>query len=326
MCPTCGQKVTGQRQVISKLRIQLKKVTGRHVSLSAGHAVACGNLETAQCAFEKAAAAITQWDNDWRKLDEQFSENFNSWEKRSNAYNAYLTATNKHAADLNALRAKLTDTTAAEAKAKLPKLQADVAQAREQYNTAVTTAGEKKSAVATAESSYKLLLQERSAASSRASVITESVKAKAELDVLKQAVEMVLDLQTKLVEAAVGPIVAACNRLCGGVLQHPLAYRDGEIGIASPKGFVTHRTMSGAERTLTRCAVSLALASEAPFRLAIIDEMGRLSRRNKKLVVANVIKLVKSGEIHQCMLVDTDEADYEPFEREFKDLFGVIRI
>jgi len=211
------------------------------------------------------------------------------------------------------------------AREKIAELATKIEQAREDYKAAAKTADEKKQSVTDCETAYKQLVKERGEAASRATAQAEAAKYKAEHTILKQFVVLLNDLQALLTEQAVGPILETCNRLCSGILRSPLVMREGEIGMMREGNFVT-KTLGGGHKLLTYAAVSLALAVNAPLKLVILDELGKLDRRRKSLLMANVLALVEAGHVDQVLLCEPNPDDYEQFAKDHPKLFGIVRL
>lgn len=144
--------------------------------------------------------------------------------------------------------------------------------------------------------------------------IEERDRAKAEQDMTKLAVESVSEFQQKMVDTSFGTIIRDANRFTSGILDSPLEYAEGEIGRGSMRNgkmtFVTHEYLSGTEQALCFAGISVALAMQSPFRLVMIDEMTRLSDRNKDIVLHRMCKLIDDGVIHQFIGVDTSAKPY----------------
>ncbi|MDE2105732.1 MAG: hypothetical protein KGL39_51385 [Patescibacteria group bacterium] len=302
-CPTCGQSMAKiKKKVVAELEKQLKVSEENVLRL-------CKSFDA------------TQTERD--RLDQKWKEASVKAQQFNDDAAAFRKASQYHAELQTILSANESANAAVKA---LPELEAKITFARNQYNVAAQLAIQKKEALNLADKDYRLLLAERAFSSSKAKSIMEASKARAESVLLKEACELVLTLQEELVKQAINPIIESCNRLCNGILKHPLVFRDGEIGMLSNNAFVRHKTMSGAERTLCRCAVSLALASESPFKLVVIDELGRLSAANKQRLVENVIQLHEAGEIHQAILVDLEPAAYAHFPKQHPKTFKIINV
>lgn len=140
--------------------------------------------------------------------------------------------------------------------------------------------------------------------------VVERDKAKAEQDMTNLAVDAVTAFQQSMVNEAFRTIITDANRFTEGILDSPLVYQDGEIGRIRNSVFIGHEYLSGTEQALCFAAISVALAMQSPFRLVQIDELTRLSRRNKQLVFGRLVSLIEQGVIHQTICVDTDIAPY----------------
>lgn len=134
----------------------------------------------------------------------------------------------------------------------------------------------------------------------------ERDKAKAEAEAAKAAADELRVIQGEMVEAAFKPLLERANRIFGGVLRSPLAYRDGEIGTWRDGLWVGHRTFSGTERALTYAAIQAALTSASPVRIMLIDELGRLDTKNKRAVGVAACQAVERGDIDQFIGIDAE--------------------
>lgn len=287
-CPKCGQS-------LAKLRPKMVK-TQKEMIKEEENALAETKKENdaAQAECKMAAAEWTEWAKRQNEFAFLFQEHKGlQWKLSEARYK--LAASGAAAAAAKAASDKLP-----ELKELAEKLQDDV----ERLRTAETEA---RSAVSAADVSYKRLVAQRADAAQRARAKDELDRARAESDVWKEAQKLVAALQAELVEAAVGPLVNRANELCGGLLRAPLAMRDGELVMLRPGvGEVTHKTFSGTEKALAYAALSVALGADAPIRLAVIDEVGRLDERNRCKLVAVLCGLVKDGKLDQAVLVDTE--------------------
>jgi hypothetical protein len=300
-CPTCGQSTTHIKKALAdslRSKIQVKESEKRLADKALS-----GAQQTAQALLARSD-----------KIAQELKD-----------YQATCDAFHKSKHEHGGINEKLgRNAKANEASLKIPQLEKELAELRTEFIAAEQDRDKKVKIEHEADVQYRRLLKERGEAASRAQAITDAQKARVEASVLKQAVDLVLSLQAELVQKTVGPIIESCNRLCAGILEHPLAYKDGEIGMAKPNGFIT-KTLSGTERALTRCAVSMALAAESPLKLVVLDEMGRLSARNKMNVVMNIVKLLADETISQAILVDTDADDYK-LTMFPTSTFGIIKV
>lgn len=133
---------------------------------------------------------------------------------------------------------------------------------------------------------------------------TEWTKAKTSRDVLKRIKKELLAIKAELVTAAFEPLLTTANRIMASVLGFDLAYDpDKGIGYWSPTGFVSHRTMSGTEKALTYIAIGAALASGSQLRLAMVDELYRLSPENQHQAMIALLDAVEEDLLDQVLVV-----------------------
>jgi len=324
-CPTCGQDITAkQKRIVAELKKKLVTAKQLLAGKSKEHAANAKKESEALERVNEAQAAIKAWDEAKAKLDEQNRRAAADWNALSANYSAAQKRANEIGDRIAKLTSMLTDRSAAEAAARLPNLNERLAEARTQYEAAKMTAERCRAAVDAAADEARRLMAERADAASRSKTISEAAKFRAEVAVLKGLAEMLADLQAEIVRASVGPIVASANALFAEVIGDPLEYRDGEIVLASKAGRVGIRSMSGAERAMACCAMSLALAAEAPMRIAFVDEVSRLDADNKIRCLEAIIRLVESGALDQALLVDTSPEDY--YSVELSDTFKIISL
>lgn len=123
--------------------------------------------------------------------------------------------------------------------------------------------------------------------------------------VAKTAQTALRAIQAQMVADAFHPLLDAANSFFRDVLRTPLAYNDGEIGTWREGTWVGHQTFSGAEKRLAYAAIQAALASRAPFRLMILDEMGTIDDLNAMKVARGVASGLERGLIDQFVGIDT---------------------
>lgn len=127
----------------------------------------------------------------------------------------------------------------------------------------------------------------------------ERDQANAEQEVAKAAAKELRAIQSELVAAAFKPLLDIANSFFGSVLQTPLAYHQGEIGTWRDGLFVGHHTFSGTEKALTYAAIQMALASQSPFRLMLVDELGRMDANTLAEALFAINDAVKAGSVDQ---------------------------
>lgn len=112
-----------------------------------------------------------------------------------------------------------------------------------------------------------------------------------------------LGIKSEMVKTAFKTMLAFANEIIAGILPFELAYdpERNEIGRYGPAGFIPHATFSGTEKALCYVAIAAALSAEAPFRLVILDELGRLAEGLRIEVVLRMEELVQSGKIDQII-------------------------
>jgi DNA repair exonuclease SbcCD ATPase subunit len=105
-------------------------------------------------------------------------------------------------------------------------------------------------------------------------------------------------------------LLAVANQLCGEILMTPLSLHEGTIGRweENDRGakFIPHRVFSGTEKALAYISIAIALSIDAPIRLPILDEFGRLDQNNQREVIRILHDLVKREVIDQFIIVGTD--------------------
>jgi hypothetical protein len=146
------------------------------------------------------------------------------------------------------------------------------------------------------------------AAKLRAAEAAEATRAEATAwEAVREFVDV---LQGEAVERAFKPLLTVANRIAGAVLKSPLMYRAGEIGRMDGRTWISHQTFSGSEQAVTYAALSVALAAASPLRVAIIDEMDRLTPENKKTLMESVVEAVNEDVLDQCICCDVRASDY----------------
>lgn len=180
----------------------------------------------------------------------------------------------------------------------------------------------------------RALENERSAAIGRqhdlkrlADAETARDRAKGDQELAAAAGKELRQIQSELVEAAFGPLLERANRIFAGVMLTPLAYRDGEIGTWRSGVWVSHETFSGVEKALTYAAIQAALAAESPYRVMIVDELGRLRHDNAELAAVAVLNALERGDVEQFIGIDPERPGlYRTLPKVGELSFNVIEI
>jgi hypothetical protein len=138
----------------------------------------------------------------------------------------------------------------------------------------------------------------------------EHQKASAHVAVIKAVGEKLKERQRDMIDNLFGGLIERANYFTDGILNAPLSFVDGQVGKVTPTGFVGHKLFSGTEEALTYVAIAAALSKDAPIRLVLLDEMGRLDKTNKMKVAKRLAEAVKEGIIDQAIAVDTSADAY----------------
>jgi hypothetical protein len=210
---------------------------------------------------------------------------------------------------------------AQEAKASLPALTLAVETAKHNHEEAAAKVTPLREAFAKADTAHRQAIAENASQQQVAKAAEAATKADAEAQVTKELGNMLTELLAEAVKASIQPMLDTCNRLCGGILKGQLAYQDGDIGMETRGYFWTWRSFSGTEKALAFAALSVALATTAPVKLVIIDELGRLSKENKWKLIDNLTRLAEAGEIDNAILIDTT-----PTDSQFNETFSQVAI
>lgn len=168
-----------------------------------------------------------------------------------------------------------------------------------------------KSAVAFANQTLATAQTEAGKAAAAALASEQADAAEQAAGVRKAVSAAVAEMQSECVKCAIEPFLARANSLCGGFLKSPLVYRDGDIGRVMDGKFIELQAASygGTARTLAHAAICVALSAGQPCRIAVIDEVGNLSKRNRQRLVDTLCGLVAAKEIDSALLLGPDKPD-----------------
>lgn len=299
-CRTCGQS--------------LKKLIATVIEAAEKEVVRTWEL---RCKTLKAEEALVEKQNEVDAKLKDFEKQLEDYKKDQQEFRSVSA---QHAN----LQKQLEDNSkAAEAKAQLPALERQLEQMRSDYKQAQAVEQEARRLADEYEVAYKDLVAQRSRFQQQELARQELERCRIEVEVLKCAASMLADLQAQLLELAVEPLIAKANELCSAILKHPLAYKDGDIGFGFGGCFYSHRSFSGTEKALAYAALSVALAQDAPIRLVILDELGRLDKDRKFMLLEHLCKLSEAGAIDQALLVDVDSP---AFGMKHKETFKLIEL
>ncbi|MFL6228072.1 MAG: hypothetical protein ACJ741_04775, partial [Pyrinomonadaceae bacterium] len=111
--------------------------------------------------------------------------------------------------------------------------------------------------------------------------------------------------RSEIVTVVFDKLLKVANQLCGEILLSPLSLHGGTIGRWDEEKFIPHRVFSGTEKALAYIGIAIALSVDAPLRIPILDEFGRLDQGNRFEVVEVLKKMVKDGTIDQFIVAGT---------------------
>lgn len=143
-----------------------------------------------------------------------------------------------------------------------------------------------------------------------------------EREVYKQVIGIVQEEQAKLIEGAFGKVLETAKYFSDGLLNSPLEFVDGALGRkvsqrdidtgsdAMLGSWISFDAFSGTEELLALAGFSVALTADAPIKLVILDEMGRLDDSRKLDVAQRMLSLTQSGIIDQAILIDVSSKSY----------------
>ena len=210
---------------------------------------------------------------------------------------------------------------AQEAKASLPALTLAVETAQHNRDEADAKVTPLREAFVKADTAHRQAIAENASQQQVAKASEAASKADAEAQVTKELGNMLTELLAEAVKASIQPMLDTCNRICGGILRGEMAYQDGEVGMEWQGRFWTWRSFSGTEKALAFAALSVALATNEPVKLVIIDELGRLSKNKKWELINRLTTLAEAGHIDNAILIDT-----EPTDSQFSETFSQVAI
>ena len=151
---------------------------------------------------------------------------------------------------------------------------------------------------------------------------SDLIRSRCSVEVVAEAVKKVTAKLDAVAGAAFGETLKVANRLCGGLLASPLEFRDGVLGrkastvdvertggTVRPGAWIPHTSFSGTEALIGYAGFAVAVASKPPFRLAVLDELNRLTADRKRSLVSRILLLLSEGVIDQFVGCDTEAAE-----------------
>jgi hypothetical protein len=146
----------------------------------------------------------------------------------------------------------------------------------------------------------------------------ELLEARCAVEVFGAAGKILAAEVAKATEKAFVKVMAVTDQFTHGLLNSKLEFREGQLGRrvseadvaqgskAKVGAWISHEAFSGTEELIAYAGFAVALANRAPFKLVVMDELGRLTEDRRIALVDRMAELVKVGTIHQFIGVDVD--------------------
>jgi len=126
----------------------------------------------------------------------------------------------------------------------------------------------------------------------RGELETEMLRTGCQHEVAKAALAILTAFVKERVGGAFNAVLDTAAAFTDGLLLSRLQYNaDGELGRTAaagepvPGAWIPWETFSGTEELIAFAGLSVALASQAPFKLVVMDELGRLTPKRKAALV-----------------------------------------
>ena len=151
---------------------------------------------------------------------------------------------------------------------------------------------------------------------------SELIRARCFVEVATNAQKRVSAVLDEVSGKAFSETLAIANRLCDGLLASPLEFRNGMLGRAASKtdvertggtvragSWIPHTSFSGTEALIGYAGFAVAVASKAPFRLVVMDELNRLTADRKRSLISRIMLLIREGVIDQFVGCDPEASE-----------------
>lgn len=132
----------------------------------------------------------------------------------------------------------------------------------------------------------------------------EASKVELELKYVKLLQKAVLHFAENLSHSTLNKLLVSMNKFATGIGLTPYSVQDGDLGYYEKGIFVSYETFSGSEMAILRCALTIALAMNSEYKLAVIDELGRFDEHRKRMSFLTIQELIKDGFMNQFIGVD----------------------
>ena len=148
---------------------------------------------------------------------------------------------------------------------------------------------------------------------------SDLIRSRCFVEVATEAQKRVSAVLDDVAGRAFSETLAIANRLCDGLLASPLEFRNGMLGRAASKAdvertggtvregaWIPHTSFSGTEALIGYAGFAVSVASKAPFRLVVMDELNRLTADRKRSLISRILLLIREGVIDQFVGCDPE--------------------
>lgn len=156
------------------------------------------------------------------------------------------------------------------------------------------------------EEREKALISHAQAKASELAGITKAAMEK-ELAEVEPALAQAQKVMDDILKVSFENVLKIANQIAKGPMGYDLVYLDGHIGYYKDGNFIRNDTFSGSETLISHTAISIALASQHPLKLVMMDEVGRCSEKTRVEVYSSLKDALKEGIISQVVLVDVND-------------------
>ena len=118
--------------------------------------------------------------------------------------------------------------------------------------------------------------------------------------IIKKVHETIKELQDTIINSAVNSALEIINRVTNKIINEEIMWDGTELGKYTKEGdWVSVTTFSGAEKAVAQMALGVALANKAEMKIAVLDEMSRLDKKNTRQLLENMSELVEDKVVSQ---------------------------
>lgn len=298
-------------EAVSKLEAERSKISEDVEALKGvGICPTCGGTEGMAKVVKRYEDKFAELSAAIDRLDAEHAELIAPFEDVRSVAAQHDEAVENHAAAVQALAQAVRAVSAGEEeitamKAQLASAQGDRAEEVERLNQQVAKLPAILTELTAAEAAevearnYERLLREREAMET--TVLREECRATV-YDGAVKALNKVIRVQS---EIAFERVLQLSEDFTQDLIPSSLEFRDGELGRRGENdGWIPHESFSGTEQLLAYAGFSVALARMAPFKLVVLDEMGRLSPDRRAQVLIRMEELIAGGKLDQVILID----------------------